>query len=195
MRAGPDTGRMPSLMTALAISIRLFDNTNLPAADLAAAARSASHIMARAGVATVWTYCSAAAMPAECGEALAPGEVIVRIMRTPRAEAPGVLGTAIVDRTRRVGTFATVYGDRAYALADRSGVAPSDVLGRAMAHELGHLLLGTAQHSRRGLMRPVWTDIELKRDLPPDWALSQQEARRLRANLALRFTSTRGTTT
>ena len=41
------------------------------------------------------------------------------------------------------------------AVAAQAEADPSLVLGRAIAHELGHLLIGTTRHSTHGLMRAL----------------------------------------
>jgi hypothetical protein len=56
-----------------------------------------------------------------------------------------------------------------------------------MAHEIGHLLLGTTHHPDRGLMRGVWSTIDLQKDQPLDWMLSAQEGARMRRALAVRL--------
>jgi hypothetical protein len=40
----------------------------------------------------------------------------------------------------------------------------TDLLGLAMAHELGHLLLGSEKHSVSGIMRARWTEGGLRDD-------------------------------
>ena len=42
-------------------------------------------------------------------------------------------------------------------------VSLSRILGNTMAHEVGHLLLGTNAHSQMGIMRPKWQGQELRR--------------------------------
>jgi hypothetical protein len=71
--------------------------------------------------------------------------------------------------------LATVYADRVKSVAKRTGANAGRLIGRAMAHEIGHLLLGTSHHSVAGLMRARWSDGEVQRDLEPDWALSSQD--------------------
>ena len=53
-------------------------------------------------------------------------------------------------------------------------VSSGELLGRAMAHEIGHLILGTTQHDSRGLMRGRWTVIELQNNRPWDWSLPRE---------------------
>jgi hypothetical protein len=75
--------------------------------------------------------------------------------------------------------MATVFHDQIQAVARRTGVARSELLGRALAHEVGHLLLGVRGHSRSGIMRAVWTDDELTRDRPDDWVFAPVDSQRL----------------
>ena len=52
----------------------------------------------------------------------------------------------------------------------------SDALGFAVAHEVGHLLLGTNAHGAAGLMRAVWSRSELQRNDPADWLFTAGES-------------------
>jgi hypothetical protein len=98
------------------------------------------------------------------------------------------LGEANIDVVRRTGSLATVYANRARWFADASGVDLSTVLGRAIAHEIGHLLIGTTMHPPTGLMRGVWAAKDVAGE---HWVFTEREAValrqacRLRAGLAL----------
>ena len=99
--------------------------------------------------------------------------------------ASGVpLGEAVGDSRTHKGSFATVFADRIWSTSDRAGANPRDVLGWVIAHEIGHLLVGTNYHARQGLMRGVWTDLELRRPIGLEWHFSPSEARRMRARFA-----------
>jgi len=54
------------------------------------------------------------------------------------------------------------------------------MIGRVMAHEIGHLLLGTNTHSDDGLMREVWTLAEMTRNRAQDWLFSRAQRDTLR---------------
>jgi hypothetical protein len=95
--------------------------------------------------------------------------LIVRIVPAPAATAAGSLGCAVIDLRTGAGTLATIYGDRVSLVAARTGVVEATLLGRAIAHEIGHLLLGTPQHAASGLMRAQWSDRELRNNLAADW--------------------------
>jgi hypothetical protein len=56
------------------------------------------------------------------------------------------------------------------------------VLGRLIAHELGHYLLGMRGHSRQGLMRPVVTSDDVMSTAGDRFALDAGQRRTLRAS-------------
>jgi len=89
---------------------------------------------------------------------------VVRIVNEEGAEslqvAPGSIGVALGAEDRH-GWLGYVFYERIAHLAERNGVAVSAVLGAAIAHELGHLLLPHGCHSPRGLMRPDWNRADL----------------------------------
>ena len=67
------------------------------------------------------------------------------------------------------------------------------LLGNAIAHELGHLLLATTSHGPVGLMRALWSEDEVRRSQSKDWRFApaeiavirrRAEARRLDASRA-----------
>jgi hypothetical protein len=59
------------------------------------------------------------------------------------------------------GCYADLFYEPIQQLQEETHVSPSVILGHAMAHELGHLLLGTSSHSPNGLMRSHWTGEDL----------------------------------
>ena len=58
------------------------------------------------------------------------------------------------------------------------------LLGRAIAHELGHLLMATSAHSAHGLMRPLWTQSEIRRRARTDWTFRPTEIAAIKAHAA-----------
>jgi hypothetical protein len=57
---------------------------------------------------------------------------------------------------------AWVFYDCAERMAEGSIASLPQILGVAMAHEIGHLLLGPNAHSPRGIMRAHWGREELQ---------------------------------
>jgi len=70
-----------------------------------------------------------------------------------RGEEPA-MGAAV--RTAGGARVVYVFFDRVRAEAERHGVSTALVLACVIEHELGHLLLTGAAHSRDGLMQRIW---------------------------------------
>lgn len=168
---------------ALTLVVRLYDATTLPAPAIAAARASVERILRQADVTVAWAPCP-------CAERAGADELIVRITHASASSDAASLGFSYLDVNRRRGTLATVFADRVAALARVAAVDEGELLGRAMAHEIVHLLLGTADHSGRGLMRGRWTSVELAQDGASArtlWTLSRGEGRRVRQAISARL--------
>jgi hypothetical protein len=77
--------------------------------------------------------------------------------------------------------LATIYVDRVMLLAVLTGADAATLLGRAIAHEMGHLLLATNAHATHGLMRAVWSGEELRSERGSDWIFTKEEIAVIRA--------------
>ena len=154
----------------IAATALLTTSSESPAAEMTRARGVASVILEGARLQTVWRDCASA-----CDDAPGPRELIVRIVAAPQGIVADSLGCALVDLQDGAGTLATIYSDRINVVASRTGVDAGTLLGRAVAHEIGHLLLGTARHSASGLMRALWSDRELERAMTADWTFSPDE--------------------
>ena len=174
------------------VVIRTYDSADLPLAHLEAAVATATRILKASGLEIAWHACEVAfvrntAHP--CAAPLRANEIAVRIVRLTtdaayRGELP--LGYSLVDTATRSGSLATIYIDRVAWLSESAGVERHLVLGRALAHEVGHLLLGTNAHSPKGLMRAVWSCEALQRNIRRDWLFAPSDARAMRQAVRLR---------
>ena len=96
----------------------------------------------------------------DCASFAWPTRLAVRIV--PRSTRPTseVFGVAFLS-DEGTGCYSDVFYDQAMELHADWHVSLSDLLGNVMAHELGHLLLGSNSHSRAGVMRAHWQEEEL----------------------------------
>lgn len=94
------------------------------------------------------------------------------------------LGEALVEARRGAGSLATVHVDRVARLAQASESDAATLLGRAIVHEVVHIIAGSGTHASRGLMRPIWTSREVAQNRAADWSLSPLDGASLRARLA-----------
>jgi hypothetical protein len=164
---------------ALSLVVRVHDAYGIPSDHLARARATTAAIMKAAGIAMTWPRCP-------CLSPVGPGELVVRIARTTPASPPASLGFSFVDTGIKAGTLATVFADRVQALAGLAGVDDGELLGRVIAHEISHLLVGTRDHATQGLMRAEWKASELVRQRPSDWLFSRAESRRIRQAITRR---------
>ena len=174
------------------VVVRSYNTVGLPLPMLNHAEATVGELLHDAGIDSSWRNCRTSSGPSSesrdlCGDVLNASELVVRIVRTPRAITDvEVLGYSHVDAYRRRGTLATVFADRVRALAVALRMDEGTLLGRAITHEVGHLLLGTLEHSEMGLMRGAWHSAGRRRS---DWFFSPAEATRMRAGLEARSLS------
>jgi hypothetical protein len=164
------------------VVIRSYNLSGVQTRELTEARETLQATLRTATIDLVWRDCA----NSSCEEPLGARDLIVRIVATPRGAGPDELGYSMVDLQERIGTLATVYADRIALLAERARIDAGKLLGRAVAHEVGHLLLGTSQHSATGLMRARWLDSEVRRDFAPDWTWSRAEILSMQLRLIAR---------
>ncbi len=148
----------------------------------------AGSVLAAAGIQLTWLACDPGFEAAGCPAPLERHELALRLVRLPAPDAGGTvtLGYSLINPLDRPGALATIYVDRASRLAGQGALDLPTVLGRAAAHEIGHLLLGTNRHSNVGVMRATWSPADLLRNRPGDWAFTVEEADRLQRALMQR---------
>ena len=159
--------------------VRIYDNAGVLASELASALRTTHDILRRADLAVDWVQCRArrdGPVPAVCDQPLSSGDVVVRLIEGSDKETGErrALGYSLFD-SNGVSGFATVYVDRVDWLARRAQYPRAPVLGRAIAHEIGHLLLRSNAHTETGLMREVWTAEQVVRNRREDWTFSPDQ--------------------
>ena len=166
------------------ILVRIYDNAGVAISELAAALRTTHEILRRADLGVDWVQCRARSdgpVPAVCEQPLSSGDVVVRLIEGSDKESVErrALGYSLFDADG-VSGFATVYVDRVDWLAKRAQYPRAPVLGRAIAHEIGHLMLRSNDHTESGLMREVWTAEQVVRNRREDWTFSADQGGDLR---------------
>jgi len=177
-----------------ALIVRMYNSYGVPSEDLWAAQVHVHAIFGDAGIDVLWMDCwpkddaEAAGAPTECLQALGTNEVALRLLGTIVApDKPFVsMGFALVKLQKRPPYLATVFVDLVALVARGANIDFRALLGRAIAHEIGHLLLNTNGHADQGLMRAVWSRAELGQNDPADWVFRQDEAATLREAAANR---------
>lgn len=172
------------------VVVRTYD-TSATRGDLTHGLGVAAAILQKAGIGVTWVTCEPAAnlRGDPCLVPLAVNQLAIRFVHLPPGQAPTdivTLGDSLVDTRLRAGSLATIYLDRVSALAARCDVDVNVLLGRAIAHEIGHLLLGTSAHAVSGLMRSAWSFDAIRHDRPAAWAFTSRDARDMRNAVRVR---------
>jgi hypothetical protein len=169
------------------LAVRLYDFSALDTSVRSAALDEARAIIADAGVSADWHDCHRSE-----GCAPEPGELVVRVIRETGEHGfdwQRALGFSVIDPAAGSGTLATIFINRVESSARHAGSDLALLLGRAIAHEVGHLILRTNGHADEGLMRAIWTEQELARNTPEDWVFASSDRRQIRAVLQRTGTS------
>ena len=180
------------------VVVRVFNYAGVPDEQLAEGRRTAADVFTRVGIAIRWIDCRVplGETGAACNEPLDVGrELMLRLVDAVSPErrdlARGLaLGTSMLDRENREGVLMTVDLRPMHRIGRETATAVETLLGRAIAHEIGHLLLGTAEHTREGLMRALWSRDELRGIKPAHWQFSPSEGAQMRQGLAQRQQAT-----
>jgi hypothetical protein len=175
-------------LTTPTVSVRTYNYAAAPSTTLVAARSEADQIFLKAGISLMWIDCRVPGSAAGqmCTEPLLPArDLMLRLVdRTPAGEARVVaLGESMLDREERGGVLMTIDMFPVRAVAERASSRMATLLGRAIAHEIGHLLLGSGNHTRMGLMRALWSHDELRGVRPAHWGFSAREAAQMRQKL------------
>jgi hypothetical protein len=103
-----------------------------------------------------------------------------------RVKAPrDSIGLALGNEEAGAGLVYVFY-DRIEHLSKRNQLDSSAMLGAAIAHELGHLLLSSGSHSARGLMRAPWNRVDLLNADGPGLRFTAKQGALIRARLESR---------
>ncbi len=160
-RPGPSTLDAPPHL-----QVSLFNDAHLDFATLARAKARASAIFAQSGIEVDWLICGAAE-PADfspnssgCATLAWPSHLSVRIRPQALTVSAETFGQAYVDATGQ-GVYSNVYFQNLVLGPQRRQLTDAEMLGYVLAHELGHLLLGTNSHSPTGLMQARWDNAAL----------------------------------
>jgi predicted aspartyl protease len=144
------------------LTIQLYNYSTASPATLAGAEREAGRILGQAGLRASWLKCSVGPSSPQdpCRKAPQATDIRIRILAAPVLDKfqDSVFGFAIHP------VLASVYYEFALrrARSDDAEFELPIILGCVMAHELGHLLLGSNSHSNKGIMLPRWKVNEVR---------------------------------
>ena len=178
------------------LTIRLYNLAKAPAETIDRASWMAGQMLAHAGVATIWEDGARDSQEGWLADVSAAGRptadtreyLVLRIVTgIPPHVYPRATGYALPFA--RQGVHVTLFYDRIEKVSVGSIVGPStgSFLGAAMAHEIGHVLLGSTEHSAQGIMKGNWGPSEFRVIACRGLRFTPENAAALRAGAAERL--------
>jgi hypothetical protein len=168
----------------LSVRVAIHDSASVPVDILEIARSKAAAAFSKAGIDLDWNMAA--------GIGCRPDDkarFCIQVLLRPRnpESAPGarrIMGMALAADLQRA--VLSLYFDAVTDVARRYGSPRGDVLGLALAHEMGHVLLPPPSHSSTGIMQASWEGDDLRHVLLGDAAFTDEQVVVMRTRLAVR---------
>jgi hypothetical protein len=185
----PDKGRH------LEITIRVYNYAEAPQQTLTGTKMEIAKILDRAGVMTRWIDCSVSSTttedPAACQERMLSTELAIMIFhkfKLPNGVSRDThLGSAEVLSNRQPGHYIYLSYDHIRDSDDFGGFCLPETLAEVAAHEIGHVLFRSIDHSPTGLMRARWDRQDFQNAAIGNLLFTPRQAEMIQAEVAKRI--------
>lgn len=175
------------------ITVRVYNRVLMPPDRLAQAEQVATQILRKAGVQVVWLDCTVATgqwQPA-CDGPLGSTDFLLQFVEEIQTLSSQTTGhslgfTALPDNGLQADRAYISYR-RARDSASRCQVSLGLVLSVAAAHEIGHMLMGSNEHSRSGLMQAQVGPRDMKRAERTDLLFTDDQVKQIRVAVLARI--------
>ena len=168
------------------VTVFVYDDAQVPSDTLSRAEQQAAKIFWRAGLDVIWLNCA----PINAGpgtgtnkEIEGPGRLVLRIIPVAASSTSDTAFGVAFLAANGTGRYGDVFWERAQELHARWNVDLGGILGSVMAHEMGHLLLGSNAHAMSGIMRAHWESGELRRIAMGTLFFLPEQAKRMRMKM------------
>lgn len=140
------------------VTIRIYSDVHIAPQTQGQAEQEAARIFHQAAIEITWIDCEAAttARDPRCHIAPDAKHLVIRIVAKASSAADFIFGMAFLSETDGYGVYSDVFFGSLEKLHQESGASLGRILGHVMAHEVGHLLLGSKAHTNIGIMQPHW---------------------------------------
>ena len=171
--------------------VLFYNVAQAPPSVIAEAQESAAQVFLQAGIELAWLDCSAAlgGQPgaSRCGEHMNSRSIIMQVVGSAGA-FPGKQSLGYAAVGPEGGIKAVVFYDRVrqFTASGDPRCMLQQILGHAMAHEIGHLLLSLVGHTPSGIMAGTWRTKQLQQAADGELFFTLNEAERMRKEVRRR---------
>jgi hypothetical protein len=170
----------------LAVKVSVFNDAQISDGKVATAESAAARLFAHAGIRIDWLNCGHATETGEerasCSKAAFPEHFVVRLRQRSLNLNESTLGLSFLGDDG-IGCHADVFYAGVEPIQQEAGLSAEAILGLVIAHELGHLLLGTNSHAARGIMRANWKKQDLSLAGKGMLGFTENQAQKMRVRL------------
>ena len=185
-------GSFPGQQLVPTLTVRVYDYSGVPAAQLAEMETEVTRILSKAGIRSAWLNCRVSvtelAKHPDCEHSRTPTTIVLRIVEggstTMKRFGYTGLGFSVVADVG--GFLATVIMSRVEQVSRKGAATRGQILGHAAAHEIGHLFLNSTSHSLAGIMQAHWDRGDLRKMAAGHLLFTSQEAGLMRGNVVRR---------
>ena len=179
----------------LRIGIRLYTDVGVPDVQVKVAEEVAARVLQEVGIEPEWRDCIMARSSSRndtlvC-QGTSSGALLFYFVGPLEAHfkwvAQNALGYSIIPDTPEPATMAYVSWPRIRKLSATTSADEAELLGLAMAHEIGHLLLGSHDHANQGIMRAPWKLKDLETKAWEEFHFTRDQAQRLHSAVKARL--------
>jgi hypothetical protein len=164
-----------------AVVVRVLNPAEVPANTLHKAERMAAGILDAAGIGITWMECP-------CVPGVGINEYWLHLLknRPPRMRSEATGFAVLMPGRDGAVSYAGAVWPAVEEVADSLESDVSDVLGATVAHEIGHILLGSKAHTRSGVMRARFERAEMRLAASGELRFSPAQALRMQAKVESR---------
>ncbi len=165
------------------ITVRVYNYARIESYRLERTQRRVSEIFIGAGFEIHWIRCPLCEEEKSqypgCIPEIGPTDLVLKLMPRIDMEKGGFKKDAFGLAAGRNIMIST---ERLYDIAQNSEQTCDRILGLAVAHEIGHALLGSNSHSSRGIMCPQWNSNDLQLDSRHSAGFTEEQIDRMHRN-------------
>jgi hypothetical protein len=190
-------------VSELAVTVRVYNYADVSSEVLRGAETEAARIFSAAGINATWVDCSATHVPAQSGLApaeqnttgcfapISGAEIALRILSRPTPASSAFRDTmfGFAEGSFVASVFYWRLEKLVYSVHGNQAEIPV-ILGDVIAHEIGHLLLGSNSHSRTGIMCGKWDPEYLRLAREGFQTFSPEQSARMRSTVLRRQAET-----
>jgi hypothetical protein len=175
----------------LEMTIHVYDYAGINPGVLEEAEASAARILHKAGLQTQWSNCRFSPIARTCAAGGGVTHLYVRLLSEPMsakfAASTKMLGVAVATSQGTFPVDAYVFAERVGVFAEQDRGPVSHLLGAAITHEVGHLLLAGNVHTVNGIMSAQWGPREKKDALMGVLTFSRRQSEQMRVDVSQRM--------